>query len=197
MPKITAPTVAEHRAAQRRALLSAASAIVGEDGVGAVTPRSVGERAGLARSSFYEYFSSKDELLAAVTAQAFAEWEEEVRAAVRAAPAGRERLHAYVAATMRMTADGRHALATGLREAGLSPQSRAAISAMHDDIVAPLQELLGELGVSDAANSAALVQGLLDAGVRLVGRGAAADQVTASITAMLDAGVTGGRPPLV
>lgn len=189
MPKITAPTVAEHRAAQRRSLLSAAEAIVREDGVAAVTPRSVGERAGLARSSFYEYFPSRDDLLAAIALQSFEEWAAEVSAAVASAPAGRARLHAYVEATMRMTADGKHTIATGLREADLSPKSLDAIMKMHESLVTPLRDLLEELGVADAPTQAALVQGLLDSGVRLVGHGADARAVTASITALLDAGL--------
>jgi AcrR family transcriptional regulator len=189
MPKISAPTVAEHRAAQRGAIVAAAEAIIVEHGVGAVTPRSVGERAGLARSSFYEYFPSRDDLLAAIAIQAFDDWAAEVDAAVAAAPAGRERLHAYVDATLRLTADGKHALATDLRRADVSPKSFEAIMAMHDRLATPLQRLLGELGVGDPATQAALVQGLLTAGMQLVGHGAGAAEVAASINRMLDAGL--------
>ena len=189
MPKITAPTVAEHRIAQRAALLAATEAIVAELGVGAVNARSVGERAGLARSSFYEYFASKDEVLAALAIRAFEEWAAEVDESVSAAAPGRPRLHAYVEATMRMTADGRHALATGLRQAELSPSSYETIMAMHETLAAPLRALLAELGVFDVATQGALVQGLINSGVQLIGHGASAPSVAASINAVLDHGV--------
>jgi AcrR family transcriptional regulator len=189
MPKISAPTVAEHRAAQRRALIAAAEALIAEAGVGAVTPRSVGERAGLARSSFYEYFASKDDLIAAVAVEAFEQWSAEIEAVTSGAPAGRARLHAYVEATIRMTADGKHALATELREAELSSTSRDAIMAMHEVLGAPLVRLLQDAGTPDAEAQAALVQGVIGAGVQLVTHGAPAAEVTAAITAMLDAGV--------
>ncbi|HWM34787.1 MAG TPA: TetR/AcrR family transcriptional regulator [Pseudolysinimonas sp.] len=189
MPKISAPTVAEHRAAQRRALIAAAEELIAEGGVAAVTPRSAGERAGLARSSFYEYFPSRDDLLAAVAVRAFEEWAAELTAAIAAAPPGLPRLHAYVEATIRMTADGKHALATELQSAELSPTSLDEIMVVHDGLLAPLRALLDELGVPDAATRAALVQGLVGAGVRAVGHGAPAAAVTASIVAILDAGV--------
>mgnify|MGYP001327303695 CR=1 FL=1 len=189
MPKITASTVAEHRVAQRSALVAAAESIIAERGVAAVNPRTVGERAGLARSSFYEYFPSTDDLLAAIAIQAFDEWAAELNAAVSAAPEGRARLHVYVEATMRMTADGKHSLATGLQQVDLSPKSYEAIMAMHDALADPLRTLLEQLGIPDAATQAVLVQGLLTAGVQLVGHGAQAHAVSESITAILDAGV--------
>ena len=58
MPRIDAPTVAEHHAQRRAALLAAAEELLAEQGVEAVTPAAVGARAGLARSSVYQYFSS-------------------------------------------------------------------------------------------------------------------------------------------
>ncbi len=189
MPKISAPTVAEHRVAQRQALITAAEELIQEEGVAAVTPRSVGERAGLARSSFYEYFPSKDDLLAAIAIRAFDDWAAEVDTAVSAAAPGRARLHAYVEATLRMTADGKHGLATGLQRAELSPASYETIMAMHDSLTAPLQNLLTELGVADAPRRAALVQGLLTAGMQLVQHGVAVREVAASITDLLDAGL--------
>src|SRR5690606_19635538 len=55
MPRITAPTVAEHRKAQQRALLDAAREILAETGR-PPTFTALAERAGMARPSVYEYF---------------------------------------------------------------------------------------------------------------------------------------------
>ncbi len=189
MPKISAPTVAEHRVAQRQALIAAAEGLIAESGVSAITPRSVCERAGLARSTFYEYFPSKDDLLAAIAMQAFEAWAGELEAAMAAVAPGRERLHAYVEATIRMTADGKHTLATGLQQTDLSPKSLDAIMAMHDALTTPLRTLLEELQVPDAAAQAALVQGIVNAAMRLVGHGQSASSVTALVTRLLDQGI--------
>lgn len=189
MPRITAPTVAEHRVAQRRALLDAGVAVVTEAGVAAATPRTVAERAGLARSTFYEYFPSRDDLLAAIALQAFDDWAAEIDEALSGVEPGRARLHAYIAATLRMAADGKHDLATQLQEAELSPTSFDVIMQLHERITAPLRELLAGLGVADADRFAALVQGLIDAGLGLVAHGASPDDVAGSIGTVVDAGV--------
>lgn len=191
VPKISAATVAEHRVAQHGALLASAKAIIAEAGVAAITPRSVCERAGLSRSSFYEYFPSKDDLLAAIAMQAFEEWGAELEAAMDAAAPGRARLHAYVTATIRMTADGKHTLATGLQQTDISPKNVEAIMAIHDALTAPLRHLLEELGIPDAATRAALVQGVITAGMQLVEHGGDADDVIAGVIGVLDGGVNG------
>jgi AcrR family transcriptional regulator len=189
MPRISAPTVAQHRAAQHRALLDAAAAIIAEEGVAAVTPRSVGERAGLARSSFYEYFPSRDDLLAAVAVQAFDDWADEVAAATSAASPGRARLRAYVEATIRMAADGKHELATALQQAELAPTSLETIMAMHDRLSGPLVRLLDEAGVPEPETQAALIQGVVGAGLQLFAHGAPEPEVRRAVLALLDAGV--------
>ena len=65
MPKISAPTVAEHRARQRAALLDAARVLLEEQGYPALTFGALADRTGLARPTVYEYFGSKDDLMVA------------------------------------------------------------------------------------------------------------------------------------
>lgn len=73
----TALTVAEHRAAQRAALLRAGEAPLLEAGVAGTNARGVCERAGLSRSSFYDYFATKDDLLVAI-AIPIERWDREI-----------------------------------------------------------------------------------------------------------------------
>lgn len=191
MPKISAPTVAEHRAAQRESIIEAAKALLTEQGLAAVTPRAVGERTGLARSSFYEYFPSRDDLLAAIALEAFTAWSAEIEAVMADRAPGRDRVHAYVEASIRMAADGKHALATQLQQAELAPKSLDTIMAMHDTLASPLRTALEEWGVPDASTRAALVQGVITAGMQLVAHGVPPEGVIASTTALLDGGIEG------
>lgn len=109
MPRITAPTVAEHRALQRAALLQAGEEVLVTGGLAAFSPTSVSERAGMARSSFYDYFPSKDDLLVAIAIDAMERWDAEIARALAGVEPGRAELRALVDATMRMTAEGKHA----------------------------------------------------------------------------------------
>ncbi|WP_052460440.1 TetR/AcrR family transcriptional regulator [Microbacterium gorillae] len=171
MPKISAPTVAEHREAQHAALLQAAEEILLTGGVEAVSPAAVTKQAGLARSTFYEYFPSKDDLLVALAREAFEQWADELERDVSAVASGPDRLRAYVRTTLRLTADGRHGLATTLRGVRLSPKSHDDIAALHAALDDPLQDLLADL-VDDPRAHAPLVHGLLGAAMAQVTAGA-------------------------
>ncbi|MCG7634656.1 TetR/AcrR family transcriptional regulator [Gordonia McavH-238-E] len=65
-------TRAESAAHTRQALLAAASTLLDRGGPDAVTLREVGSGAGVSRSAAYRHFDGKDELLAAVAAEAWA-----------------------------------------------------------------------------------------------------------------------------
>ena len=101
MPQIDAPTVAEHRAQQREALLDAAEAILLESGHGALTFRALGERTGLARNSIYRYFTSRDDLIAALCERDMPRWLDELETAM-APPTGPDaRVAAFVSTQLR------------------------------------------------------------------------------------------------
>lgn len=189
MPRISAPTVAEHRASQRAALLRAAAQIVTDQGVDAVKPAAVTSRAGLARSSFYEYFSSRDDLLVAIAVDAFEAWARELELQLSDAEPGLPRLRRYIDATMVMSADGKHELATVLQQADISPQRMEDILALHDALLLPLMSVLRDAGVDDLRGTLPLVNGVLSAAVKQVSEGADANTVAAAVFRMLTAGV--------
>ncbi len=171
MPKISAPTVAEHRAAQRAALVRAGVEVLLESGIAGTIPRVVCERAGLTRSSFYDYFHSKDDLLVAIAIDAIESWDREIEEALADVEPGLAQLRAYVDATMRMTADGRHEVAGALREADLSPSSMDDLMRLHDALLRPLIHVFEHLGIEEAQRRAFLVQGMIGAGMELISHG--------------------------
>lgn len=121
MPKINASTVAEHRARQREALVGAAIDILVTEGAAAVTPAAVGARAGLARSSVYQYFDSSAALLATITEEAFRRSNQALTEAMAAADGPLERVEAFFGESLRLGAEGAHRPAAALMGAGLLP----------------------------------------------------------------------------
>jgi AcrR family transcriptional regulator len=164
MPQIDAPTVAEHRAQQREALLDAAEAILLADGHGALTFRALGERTGLARNSIYRYFTSRDDLIAALCERDMPRWLEELETAMAAADGRDERIAAFVSTQLRLVAQGSHRMAELLGNAPLGPAVRARINALAYRPAALLEPELG----ADAHLTAQLIQGVVNAGVRLL-----------------------------
>ncbi|WP_396655810.1 TetR/AcrR family transcriptional regulator [Microbacterium sp.] len=189
MPRITAPTVAEHRALQRAALLRAGEEVLAAGGLTAFSPTSVSERAGMARSSFYDYFPSKDDLLVAIAIDAMERWDAEIEEALAGVEPGYAELRALVDATMRMTAEGKHAIAGIVREADLSPTRVDDLMVLHDALLRPVTRVLGDLGAATSHTSVMLVHGALGAGVQLVTHGVDPQHVADDVFRLLTRGV--------
>lgn len=171
MPKIKAPTLAAHHARQRRALLDAAAAILETDGLAALVPAEVGRRAGLARSSVYQYFGSTAEIVAAVVEEAFPRANAVVAAALEGVDDPRQRIDAYVATTLRLGAEGAHRVAGALASAELPAPCARRLGELHQEQAKPLLDAVSALGVADPAMTAALVGGLVGAALHLVEAG--------------------------
>jgi AcrR family transcriptional regulator len=177
MPRIDAPTVAQHRARQESALLEAARALLREAGPHAVTPSAVGARAGLARTSVYKYFRSSGEILGRLVLAAFEDWGATVRAAVDAATTPDERIDAYVRATLQLAASGAHGPATVPAGLHLGPDWQARLAELHHALATPLHQALRSAGTPDPEVTGALIQATLDGAVRLIDAGRPPDQV--------------------
>ena len=184
MPRITAPSVAEHRAAQERKLLDAADALLRETGE-APTLAQVAERAGLARPSIYQYFGSRTDLLHALVRDVFPRWTEQIASAMRAAPTPADRILAYARANIILVDEGSHAVASAL--AALAPGAEVDEQArlMHTRIQEPLVETLSELGVDDPESVAQMINSMVHAGTRMLDAGQDVDQVTAHLQTVL------------
>jgi AcrR family transcriptional regulator len=190
MPRITAPTVAEHRAAQRTALVRAGEEVLLELGLPSVTPGAVCARAGMSRSSFYDYFPSRDDLLVAIAIDAIERWDAEIEACLEEAEPGLPELRAFVDATMRMTAEGRHEIAGLLRGADLSPSRMDDLMTLHDALMRPVLRVLSHLD-AETPTAAALAQGVLGAGVQLVSHGVKPEVAADDVYRVLTQGLVG------
>lgn len=160
MPKIQAATVAEHRAAQRAALLDAARALLSATG----EPPGLGDvarRAGLARSSVYSYFRSRDDLLDALIADTFPRWSSYVLARMSEPDTPGRRVLAYVDANLRLVARGDHALVRALAIAVHTETVVESSQILHDELRAPLLAALTEHGAADPDGMAELIQAVL------------------------------------
>lgn len=170
MPRISEPTVAAHRARQLRTLLDAARALVAEEGIEALSLAALARRVGLSRPSLYEYFRSKDDLVAAILEEELPRWAALVERAVDGPPDLFGKVEAYVRGQLEVMTDGRHAAAVQLVEHALAEPARERIRAGHAQLLRPLADALGAGGVPEPELRAALVQGIVDAAAGLAGR---------------------------
>jgi AcrR family transcriptional regulator len=187
MPKIVAPTLAEHREQRRDALLEAAASTLRESGT--VTMATVAQRTGLSRSAVYEYYRSAADLIADVVVDELTLWIDHLAAAVDGIADPRERLAAWIRESLAYVADGRHALVRAAGDASLPPVRRAQVQSLHRELASPVYVALRELGITDAERIASYVWGVVESATRHIESGRAADDEVDAAIAFALAGV--------
>ena len=177
MPKITGPTVVEHRAAQHRALLDAAEKLINDSGGEVPTLTEVAEAMGLARSSVYLYVKSRKDLIVQLLLDVIPNWTGGITAAMDAVgddPVAR--LKVYIDETFRLFIEGDHGplmvAAQHVPESFMDPDVQEAHGAL-DPIV---ESLLREMGGDVAVASRALIDAAIQRGAELVKAGGAREE---------------------
>ncbi len=66
MPRIRASSIDEHKALTRRAILDAAEVLIGEMGSAEIALGHLTSEAGIGRTTFYEYFVDRDDVIASL-----------------------------------------------------------------------------------------------------------------------------------
>ncbi len=189
MPRIRAPTLAEHQARQRRALIEATIEILASEGVSAVSPATVGRRAGLARSSVYQYFDSTVSIIATAVEEAFPPANAALAAALAGATSPEARIDAYVRATLSLTAAGAHRAAAALARAELPAVCRARLRELHAEQSRPLLEAVAELGIDPPGPTAELLGGIIQVAMRQVEAGEPPQEAATRVLTLIHRGL--------
>jgi AcrR family transcriptional regulator len=190
MPRITAPTLAEHRARQHAALLEAARELLVTQGPTAVTPAAVGARSGLARTSVYKYFASTADIIVQLVEDSLPRLAQQLREAVGAEATPQGKLEAYARTILDFAATGEHRVALVADQIDLPAEFLERLARRHDELPAPLIQALAQLGDPHPEITAMLIQGVLNSATHLLDLGRPATEVVPATLAFLRSAVT-------
>lgn len=160
LPRIDAPTVAEHRRQQEAAILAAARDILAQTGR-APTLGEVAQAVGLARSSVYQYYSSSDDLLAAVVADIFPAWARHVREKVESQQDPAARIWAYIDANIELFASSEQVVAAALARVVDPAVLQEPMTRFHQELQQPLVAALAGYGESDPQRMAGIIDAVI------------------------------------
>jgi AcrR family transcriptional regulator len=190
MPHIETPTLAQHRDWRRAQLIEAAAAIAIESGGGAVTVAAVAQRAGLSRTSVYEYFSSSSDLVADLVIDELHTFASVLQSAVGECDEPYSCIELWIVGALQYIADGRHLLAKALNATTL-PQDRShAIGVAHRALLAPLNKALTQIGVKDISQALSYIQATTDVATKRIESGFDAQAEIQSATRFCINGLT-------
>ena len=104
MPRIRAASIDEHKELTRRAILEAAKDLIGEVGTAEVSLAELAAAAGIGRTTFYEYFTDRDDVIASLVEEELPEVLIDLITGV-SAELSEDRLAGLVAATVEFVVD--------------------------------------------------------------------------------------------
>ncbi len=162
-PKIQAATVVEQRQMRQRQLIDAALSIALESGAANITVAAVAKRAGLARSSMYEYFSSSADLIADLVIEELALYQERLAQAVKGTEDFYQHIELWIAAALQYVVDGRHMLIKSLNAATIPEFRRDEISQGHRNLMTTISAPLQEIGLTDIRGAMSYLQNTIEA----------------------------------
>ena len=182
MPRIETETLAQHRDWRRNQLIDAAASIAMESGGSAVTVAAVAQRAGLSRTSVYEYFGSGSELVADLVIDELKNFGETLNIAVSECLDPQCVVTCWIKGALEYIAGGRHLLAKALNATAM-PQSRSQqIGMAHRALMAPLVKAVTDLGVKDSQRALVFIQAITDASTKRIESGHDAEEEIAYAT---------------
>jgi AcrR family transcriptional regulator len=188
VPKIDAPTVAEHHAIRRASVNAAARHALGTVGASGVTPGAVASAAGIARTSVYQYFPSTEALLTAAIEDMFEEAARRIGEALDATTDPWQRIESYIAVALR-AASGQYGPFHSMPVTQLPDAARARLRDLHHALAAPLIQAVDEVGAAQPAVATSLILGAISAGITLVRHGADPAAIIASTNEFVASGL--------
>ena len=162
-PKIQVATIVEQRAMRQRQLIDAALAIALESGAASITVGAVAQRAGLARSSIYEYFSSSADLIADLVIEELALYQKRLSQAVIGTQDPYQHIEHWIAEALQYVVDGRHMLIKSLNAATIPEFRRDEISQGHRNLMTTISAPLQEIGLTDIRGAMSYLQNTIEA----------------------------------
>ncbi len=183
MPRIETQNLAQHRDWRRNQLIEAAAAIAMESGGTAVTVSAVAARAGMSRTSVYEYFASSADLVADLVIEELHNFADVLVNAVGSSTHPDQCIESWIEGALRYIADGRHLLAKALNATSLPHDRAAQIGSAHRALLAPLTTALTAAGVKDVTQALAYIQATTDVATKRIEAGHDAEAEIKTATA--------------
>lgn len=193
MPRIRAASIDEHKVLTRQALLDAAYQLIDEAGTAEVALAEVALAAGVGRTTLYDYFSDRDDLIAELVENELPKVVSELIESVPEDLPTRERLAELVVRTVEFVATDRVFGVILHREVGrMGLEAQERIRESHSDLSSTMATLYSEgveEGIFDPLPSALagrLIQDTIMSGARVLIDGSAdPEEVTNAVKRFL------------
>ena len=152
-------------------ILAAASRLIATKGVDAVTMAQLAAETGLSRPAIYQYFASKDHVLAELVINEMADLSNAIERHIEGLADPLERVRIWVHYSLAHLASAEHRIIREISIQSLPEESRGMINAMHGHFMFALLSPVREIGVKDVTATAHLIFASVAAAAKRIDEG--------------------------
>lgn len=135
------------RDSRQTEILDAALTEISTNGVEALTMSRIASRTGLSRTAIYQYFSSREHVLAELLINDLADLANELDAELAQTDEPIERIRIWVRTSLAHIANGDHSAIREISELSLPEDLRGTVNALHGQFMISLLSPVRELGI--------------------------------------------------
>ena len=156
---------------RQEAILAAAQSLIAAKGVDAVSMADLAKATGLSRPAIYQYFASKDHVLAELVINEMADLSNAIERHIEGLKDPMERIRIWVHYSLAHLASAEHRIIREISIASLPEESRGMINAMHGHFMTALLSPVREIGIRDVTATAHLIFASVAAAAKRIDEG--------------------------
>ena len=174
------------RELRREQLLSVALEMALESPSQEISMTELARRAGLSRTSVYDYFASSSDVISQILIQELDNYVDLLSSAVESADSAEGRIRAWLETSLRYVTNGDHLLAKGMGAISTNQDSVRIFRAKHQLLLAPLTKVFEQLGISDVNRALIFTQSVTDIAVKNIERLSSTESASEKVKREID-----------
>lgn len=174
------------RELRREQLLSVALEMALESPSQEISMTELARRAGLSRTSVYDYFASSSDVISQILIQELDNYVDLLSSAVESADSAEGRIRAWIETSLRYVTNGDHLLAKGMGAISANQDSVRIFRAKHQLLLAPLTKVFEQLGISDVNRALTFTQSVTDIAVKNIERLSSTESASEKVEREID-----------
>lgn len=177
------------------AILKAAQSIIAEQGVDAATMPAIASASKLSRPAVYQYFSSREHILAELVINGIADLSNDIDMHLAEIDDPLEQTRVWIHYSLGYLSSAEHRVISQISIRILPEGSRGMLTAMHGQFMTSLITPLTKLGVTDSTRTAHLIFAAISEAAKRIDGGSAYEHEAASLEKFVIAGIVGATSP--
>ncbi|WP_296632259.1 TetR/AcrR family transcriptional regulator [Rhodoluna sp.] len=171
-------------------ILAAAQSLIATSGVDAVSMAGLAKATGLSRPAIYQYFASKEDVLAELVINEMADLSNAIEMHIAKLEDPLERIRIWIHYSLAHLASAEHRIIRQISIDSLPAEKRGMLNAMHGHFMMALLSPIGQLGVQDTTATAHLIYASVAASAKRIDEGSDFSREAAALEQFAIAGIT-------